>query len=230
MAACAKIMFIHFVVAISELVGGMENETPEEWFKLAFEAEDPEEKIEYFDLILECRTRNPELWSNEAIALIWNNKGIAYSFLAMYGEALYCFERSLKLNNNDTDVWYNKGVALFQLERFEEAIKCYNRILSIDPRNDSSWINMGDVLEYMGRHNEAIECYSKVHKEIELDNKFAIVWNKKGLVYFGIGRYADAAECFSKVLKIDPEHAEAIEHLKVAVEEAKKKNDRLINA
>ncbi|WP_167848744.1 tetratricopeptide repeat protein [Methanolobus halotolerans] len=223
-------MVRHSVVVISELVGGMEYDTPEEWFKLAFEAEYPEEKIEYFDLILECETRNPELWSDEAIALIWNNKGIAYTFMGMYRESLECFEISLDLNKNDIDVWYNTGVTLFQLGRFEEAIKCYNRILTIDSRNDNAWINMGDVLEYMGRHNEAIECYSKVHKEIELDSKFAIVWNKKGLVYFGIGLYEDAAECFSKVLNIDPENTEAIEHLRIAMEEVKKKNNRLIRA
>ncbi|WP_406657855.1 tetratricopeptide repeat protein [Methanolobus sp. ZRKC2] len=208
----------------------MENDTPEEWFKLAFEAEDPEEKIEYFDLILNCKTLNPKLWSREAIALVWNNKGIAYSFMGMYRESLECFESSLKFNKNDADVWYNMGVALFHLGRFEEAIKCYNRILSIDPRNDNAWINMGDVLEYMGNHSEAINCYSKVHKEIELDNKFAIVWNKKGLVYFGIGLYKDAAECFSKVLKIDPEHAEAVEYLGIAMEEAKKENNKMIRA
>ena len=216
------------VVVISEMVGGMENDTPEEWFRLAFDAEDPEEKIEYFDLILECNTRDPQMWSEEALALVWNNKGIAYIFLAMYPESLECFERSLALSRNDIDVLYNMGVALFNLGRFEEALSCYRRILAIDSRNDNAWINMGDVLEYTGRHNEAIECYSKVHKEIELDNKFAIVWNKKGLVYFGIERYEDAAECFSRALKIDPEHAEAIEHLHIAMEKVKKENNRLI--
>ncbi|MBN2109629.1 MAG: tetratricopeptide repeat protein [Methanosarcinaceae archaeon] len=222
-------MFI-IPIVISELVGGMENDTPEEWFKMAFEAEDPEEKIEYFDLILECETRDPELWSDEAIALVWNNKGIAYTFLGMFRESLECFENSLKFNKNDTDALYNKGVVLFQLGRSEEAIRCYNRILAIDPGNDNAWINMGDVLEFMGRHNEAIECYSKVHKEIELDNKFAMVWNKKGLVYFGIGLYKDAAECFSRVLKIDPEHAEAVEYLRAAMDEVKKENSRLVRA
>ncbi|WP_406670085.1 tetratricopeptide repeat protein [Methanolobus sp. ZRKC4] len=203
----------------------MDPDMPEEWFKLAFEAEDPEEKIEYFSLILECEHLDPELWSNEAIALVWNNKGIALSFLGRDEEALECFRNSVFLNKNDADVWYNMGVALFHLGRFEEAIKCYNRILSIDPRNDNAWINMGDVLEYMGNHSEAINCYSKVHKEIELDNKFAIVWNKKGLAYFGLGQYENAAECFSRVLLIDPEHSEAIENLKLAMINTKKMND-----
>ncbi|WP_407356845.1 tetratricopeptide repeat protein [Methanolobus sp. WCC5] len=208
-----------------ELVDWMGYDTPEEWFKLAFDAEDPEEKIEYFTLILECDHLDPELWSNEAMALVWNNKGIALSFLGRDDEALECFKRSVSLNKNDVDVWCNMGVILFNIGRYEEAIKCYNRILGIDPCNDNAWINKGDILGMMGKHNEAIECYSKVHKEIELDNKFAVVWNKKGLAYYGLGKYEDAAECFTRVLKIDPEHVDAIENLKVAMAKTRRMNE-----
>jgi tetratricopeptide (TPR) repeat protein len=208
----------------------MENDTPEEWFKLAFDAEEPEEKIEYFDLILDCEARDPVLWSDDALALIWNNKGIAYTFMGMYAESMDCFERSLRYNKNDIDVWYNMGVALFNLEKFEDSLNCYNRILAVDPRNDNVWINKGDVLAYTGRHREAIDCYSKVHKEIELDCKFAIVWNKKGLAYLDLGLYENAAECFSKVLSIDPEHVGAIENMRLAVEEAKMKNSLAVQA
>ena len=82
-------------------------------------------------------------------------------------------------------------------------------------------------LGVMGRHNEAIECYSKVHKEIELDNKFAVVWNKKGLAYFGLGKYEDAVDCFNRVLKIDPEHIDAIENMKAAMLKAKQINEEI---
>ncbi len=208
----------------------MENDTPEEWFKLAFDAEEPEDKIEYFNLILECDTRDPVLWSDEAIALIWNNKGIAYTFMGMYQESVDCFERSIGLNRKDTDVWYNMGVAYFNLGKFQEAIRCYNMILAIDSRNDNAWINKGDVFMYTGRHNEAIDCYSKVHKDIELDCKFAIVWNKKGMAYLDLGMYENAAECFLKVLSIDPEHLDAVENMRLAIEEAKIKNGLAVQA
>lgn len=226
---CYLHIYYSFILKL-ELVGRMESDTPEEWFKLAFDSDEPEEKIEYFDLILECETRDPALWSDDAVALVWNNKGIALTFMGMYEESLDCFEKSLKLNRNDTDVWYNMGVALFNLGRYEEAIDYYNRLLCIDPRNDNAWINKGDVLVYIGRHNEAIECYSKVHKEIELDNKFAIVWNKKGMAYLDLCLYENAAECFSKVLSIDPEHESAIENLRFAMEKAKMKNSLMVHA
>jgi tetratricopeptide (TPR) repeat protein len=205
----------------------MDSDTPEEWFKLAFDAEDPEEKIEYFSLILGHDDLDPELWSNEALALVWNNKGIALSFLGLYEEALECFKMSVRLNKSDVDVWCNMGVILFSTGDYEAAIKCYNRILRLDPSNENAWVKKGDILGVQGMHNEAIECYSKVHKEIELDNKFAIVWNKKGLAYFGLGKYEDAIKCFNRVLKIDPEHIDAIENLKAAMSKAKQINEEI---
>ena len=203
----------------------MDYDTPEGWFKLAFDSEDPEEKIEYFTLILESEYLDPGLWSDEAIALVWNNKGIALSFLGNDEEALECFRKSLFLNKKDTDVWCNMGVILLNTGRSEEAIKCYNRILAIDPENDNAWINKGDILELMGNHNEAIECYSKVHKEIELDNKFAVVWNKKGISYCGLGKYEDATKCFKRVINIDPEHIDAIDNLKKTMEKTRLMNE-----
>lgn len=203
----------------------MDPDTPEEWFKLAFDADDPEEKIEYFTLILEYEDLDPDLWNNEAVALVWNNKGIALSFLGMDEEALECFRKSIDLNRSDIDVWCNMGAVMFNTCRYEEAIKCYNTVLSIDPGHDNAWINKGDILELMGKHNEAIDCYSQVHKEIELDNKFAVVWHKKGLSYFGLGKYEDAANCFARVLKIDPDHMDALEKLKTVMTETKKMND-----
>ena len=203
----------------------MENGTPEYWFKRAFDTEDPEDKLEYFTLILESDSMDSDLWNDEAIALVWNNKGIAYTFLGMYQDSIGCFEKSLGLNKNDHDVLYNLGNVLHTMGRNAESIKCYNQILANDPNNDNAWISKGDLLKCMGKHNDAIECYSKVHKEIELDSKFAIVWNKKGLSYFVLGHYDDAASCFLRALNIDPEHNDAIENLKKAMQNAKKKND-----
>jgi tetratricopeptide (TPR) repeat protein len=204
------------------------NVTPENWFKMAYDAEDPEEKLEYFTLILDSKSLDPELWSNEALALVWNNKGIAHTFLGMYEDSIVCFKKSLDLQKNDTDVLYNLGISLYTVGRYEEAVKCYNRILVIDPKNDSAWISKGDILVCMGKHNEAIDCYSKVHKEIELDSKFAIVWNKKGLAYYYLGLYDDAANCFSRVLTIDPEYSDAIDNLKKAMKHVKIMNLEIV--
>jgi len=202
----------------------VENGTPEYWFKMAFDAEDPEDKLEYFTLILESESMDSELWNDDAIALVWNNKGIAYTFLGMYQESIFCFERSLSLNANDQDVLHNLGTVLHIVGRDAEAIGYYDNILTKDPDNDNAWINKGDLLELMGNHNEAIACYSKAHKDIELDNKFAILWNKKGMSYFKLGRYNEAINCFSRVLNIDPEHNDAIENMKEALSHTKKLN------
>jgi tetratricopeptide (TPR) repeat protein len=184
------------------------------WFKESFFSEDPEDKIACYDKILESHSEDPSLWNHDLIALILGNKGIAYSYLGMYEKALECFDMALKHNKLDVDVWCNKGVALFSLGKYDESIFCYNKVLEIDPSNENALFNKGIALGHIGKHEEAIACYSKLHKELELDCKFAVIWYKKGIAYKSLGQLEEATKCFLRVLEIDPEHGGAIDSLK----------------
>lgn len=192
------------------------------WFKESFFSEDPEEKIACYDRILESHSEDPSLWNHDLISLIWGNKGIAYSYLGMYENALECFDKALQHNKLDVDVWCNKGIALFNLERYDESMFCYDNVLAIDAFNENALLNKGMALAHIGKHKEAIDCYSKLHKELELDNKFAVIWYKKGMAYNSLGQLDEATKCFLRVLEIDPEHGGAIESLKRNTRKMKK--------
>jgi len=192
------------------------------WFKESFFNEDPEEKIACYDKILESHSKNPSLWNHEIISLIWGNKGIAYSYLGMHEKAVECFDKALQHNNFDVDLWCNKGISLFNLGRYDEALFCYDKVLDIDASNESALFNKGLALAHVGNHKEAIECYSKLHRELEIDNKFAIIWYKKGMAYANLGQLDEAQKCFLRVLEIDPEHGGAIENLKMLKRKMKK--------
>ncbi|WP_370573571.1 tetratricopeptide repeat protein [Methanomethylovorans sp.] len=192
------------------------------WFKEGFFSEDPEEKIACYDRILESHSEDPSLWNHDLISLIWGNKGIAYSYLGMHDKALECFDRALQHNKLDVDVWCNKGIALFNLERYDEAVFCYDKVLEIDMSNENALFNKGISLAHVGKHKEAIDCYSKLHRELELDNKFAVIWYKKGMAYASLEQLDEATKCFLRVLEIDPEHGGAIESLKRSTRKLKR--------
>lgn len=184
------------------------------WFKEGFFSEDPEEKIACYDRILESNSLKPPLQNHDMISLIWSNKGIAYSYLGMHDKALECFDQALQYNKLDMDVWCNKGAALFNLGRYEEAVLCYDKVLETDISNESALFNKGIALSHAGKHKEAIDCYSKLHRELEIDNMFAVIWYRKGIAYATLGQLDEAIKCFLRVLEIDPEHGGAIEGLK----------------
>lgn len=59
----------------------------------------------------------------------------------MYGSALQCCEKSIKLNSNNALAWNTKGNALYKLGRYEEAIFCYNQAIEIEPLFVRAWHN-----------------------------------------------------------------------------------------
>ena len=97
------------------------------------------------------------------------------------------------------------------------------KVLEIDTFNENALFNKGISLAHLGKHKEAIDCYSQLHRELELDCKFAVIWYKKGMAYASLEQLDEAAKCFSRVLEIDPEHGGAIENLAKTVRKLKYK-------
>jgi len=195
--------------------------TIEELFHLGFHAEYPEEKIEYYSAVLESDLRDPRLWNEEAVALVWTNTGIAYCDLSEYKKAVYCFEQALDLDPRNSDIWYNKGIAHSYLGNYREAIESYTKTLAIDERYDNAWINKGMIHDILGEYEEAIRCYENIHVAMDIDPKYTLAWNKKGVAYYHLGKYDEAITCFAKVLNADPEYEDAKNNLSNAMAKLK---------
>ncbi|NPE28020.1 tetratricopeptide repeat protein [Methanococcoides sp. SA1] len=197
--------------------------TVEQLFHMGFYAEYPDEKIEYYSAVLESESKDPLLWNEEAIALVWTNTGIAYCDLSIYDKAIHCFEKGLELDTDNPDIWYNKGIAHSYVGEHEESIRSYSKALDIDPKYDNAWINKGIIFDILGRYEDAIECYENVHSSMELNSKYTIKWNKKGVAYYHMQKYEEAITCFAKVLNADPDYKDA--KINMAAAMAKLKRD-----
>ncbi|SET09462.1 TPR repeat-containing protein [Methanococcoides vulcani] len=195
--------------------------TIEQLFNLGFHAEYPEEKVEYYSAILESDSRDPLLWKEEALALVWTNTGIAYCDLSEYQKAVYCFEKALELDSLNPDIWYNKGIAHSYLGNHRESVKSYTKALEVDPKYDNAWINKGMLHDILGEYEEAIKCYEHVHVTMEIDPKYALAWNKKGIAYYHLRKYAEAITCFTKVLNMDPDYEDAKNNMANAMKKLK---------
>lgn len=94
----------------------IEGKTAEKWFSLGYNAEEPEEKVEYYTKVLEI---------NLGYFGAWYNKGLALLILERYREAIECYDKALEIDPKDADAWHQKGLALDMLNRCGEATKCY---------------------------------------------------------------------------------------------------------
>ena len=123
-----------------------------------------------------------------------------------YDDALFYYDRAIRMGSKPASAWTSKGVALKRLGKLDDALRCHNVALKIDPDNEIAWCNKGDIYFRVGTFATAIECYDKA---IEMRPKYAIAWNNKGAALARMERFAEARKCHDEAVKIRPKYAAA---------------------
>jgi len=75
----------------------------EVWFVLALKEKDPRKQGKW------STTLNP--------AMMWFGKGVAFCELGEYEEAIWCFDKALKINPRYIVTWTGKGYAFYKLRK-----------------------------------------------------------------------------------------------------------------
>jgi tetratricopeptide (TPR) repeat protein len=65
----------------------------------------------------------------------WNDRGVVYTKIGNYQEAMKCFDWSIRINPSVSEVWSNKGILLYKMHKYERAMKCFDRALTLNPLN-----------------------------------------------------------------------------------------------
>lgn len=66
----------------------------------------------------------------------WFLRGIFYSKILEYNQAVNCFEKAIALDTTSKEAYYNAGVCHYYLKNYEKAEYFYRKTLSIDPQYD----------------------------------------------------------------------------------------------
>ncbi|MBI4416594.1 MAG: tetratricopeptide repeat protein [Euryarchaeota archaeon] len=121
-------------------------------------------------------------------------------------EALYYYDRAIRMGSKPASAWTSKGVAFKRLGRFDEAMRCHNTALKLDPGNEIAWCNKGDLYFRAGQMGNAIECYDKA---IRKRPRYAIAWNNKGAALARLNRLEEARRCHDEAVKLSPRYVAA---------------------
>ncbi|MEK6851964.1 MAG: tetratricopeptide repeat protein [Candidatus Thermoplasmatota archaeon] len=123
-----------------------------------------------------------------------------------YDDALYYYDRAIRMGSKPASAWTSKGVALKRLGRLDEAVRCHNAALKLDPENEIAWCNKGDIFFKAGKMEKAIESYDKA---IKIRPKYAIAWNNKGAALARMSRFEEARACHDEAVKLKPRYVAA---------------------
>lgn len=117
------------------------------------------ESLEAFDKALALNAT-----TNKTNAEAWRGKGVVYSDLGDYNQALLCFDKAVQIDPLYGQAWRSKGILLLKMSRPEEAIQALDKALRIDPSDIDSLTMKAQALSALGRYEEASKIYDRAMK------------------------------------------------------------------
>lgn len=153
------------------------------------------EPVKAVNLLSEAIMLDPEN------AFSYNLRGIAYSNLGRYDEALQDYSKAINLSPDFSWAYENRAMAYVIIGQCMRAIEDYNHAIGLNPRSRGSYFGRGDAYECLGQYEEAVRDYSKV---ISLDPKDALAYRVRARAYAKLGQMEESGEDFVQSFNLDP--------------------------
>ncbi len=152
----------------------------------------------------------------------WVTLGVVKARLERWGEAIECFERTVRLSRDHAEGQTNLCLALAHLERWTTArIRCdeARRLAPDDPR---VIFQQAHVLDALGSWEGALAGYDRV---LELQPGSLEAHYARGVVLAGRGRYPEAIASFQALCRLDASHRDTLRRLGDAFQGANKHHE-----
>jgi tetratricopeptide (TPR) repeat protein len=138
------------------------------------------------------------------------NIGCSLADRGLYDKAIYCWQKTMDLDDPHPEVQMRIAEALWGTRELESSRQHYLVGLRQDPGNTGILLDLGELLDELGRDQEADE---KFRRAIELAPEEPAGYFCHGRWLMRRGRDNDALAAFCKVLQLDPTCVGA--HLKI---------------
>jgi tetratricopeptide (TPR) repeat protein len=152
-----------------------------------------EEALKAFNQATQIRPEDAELWTKFANVLV---------LLRRPDQAIWGFERALKLNPRYWYAAYNCALALLQLQRFEEALVHLNLCDELQLNRALTLNGRSVALRNLNRFEEAL---SDGRQAQALDQTNADICNNIGAALQKLTRHEEAREWFDRALELRPD-------------------------
>lgn len=127
-----------------------------------------------------------------------------------FSKAFIHYEKSLRLDSNNTGVHYKKGLLFTIVNMNDEAIKEFRKVLLIDPNHALAHEALGLAL-YSQENYEEAEKHAQ--RAIELDPKLWKALNILGVIYDHEKLYSEALVQYQKAIAVKPDNGSLYNNL-----------------
>uniref|UniRef100_A0A6B2L116 NAD(P)(+)--arginine ADP-ribosyltransferase n=1 Tax=Arcella intermedia TaxID=1963864 RepID=A0A6B2L116_9EUKA len=95
---------------------------------------------------------------------VWMSKGISLYQSKKFKKSNRCFEKVLRVDDEEIDIWNWKGRTLYKMEEYREAVQCFRKSLHIDNNNATTWVYLGKVFCASNSFTQGLKCFKKALK------------------------------------------------------------------
>ena len=133
-----------------------------------------------------------------ALAIAYNNRGIAYTAKADYGRAIQDFDQSIKLDPAYAKPLNNRGAAYLRKGEYDLAIKSFDAAIKLRPNYGGAFANRAGAYLKKNEYDRAARDYDEA---IRLDPNLEAVWNGRCWTRAILGSLQAALEDCNKALQ-----------------------------
>jgi tetratricopeptide (TPR) repeat protein len=138
------------------------------------------------------------------------NLGNALHDEGKIGQAVLCFNETLKLAPNYPKAHYNLANALTDKGMLSEAVTHYNKALELQPDYLEAQSNLAKALAKQGRLREAIEIWERL---VQINPAESVLHSNLGTAYHRLGQFDRAIMHWNQVLHLTPNHVSVLNKL-----------------
>ncbi len=156
-----------------------------------------------FDLAIDyCTTaiQSGEL-SDQDLAVILNNRGLAYYNKKNYDRAIEDYNQVIRLAPNDTDSFYRRGLSYFEKNDYSRAIQDFDEAIKLNPDNAAILQSRGWAYESKNDYDQAIRDYDRA---ISLQSSYGPAFIRRAKVYEAKRQYEQALADYEAATQADP--------------------------
>ena len=142
--------------------------------------------------------------SDQDLAVLFNNRGLAYANKTDYDHAIEDYDHALSLGLKDSDSFYRRGLVYFQKNDFSRAIQDFDEALKLNPDNVAILQRRGWAYENKNDYEQAIRDYDRA---ISLQSNYGPALVRRAKVHEAQRQYEQALADFEAATHADPKFA-----------------------
>lgn len=167
-------------------------ETARDYFKRAYRAKDPDEKIRLYSRAIEL---------NPKYTMAFNNRGAAYAKKKAYDQALADYNQAIALDPKSAYTYSNRATTYMQQKKLDLALQDVDKAIALKPDYYQAYFQRGLLHKRGGEMDKALSDFTQA---INIKSDYTPAYYQRAVVRRDLGNLEQARQDYEKAKSLNP--------------------------